>query len=69
MGKRKFKFNTRWDGDNLICACLFGNPCCDRFKKCEVQYLTHDPYEDIEQVMKERSYKKVKGSYRQVRND
>ena len=65
----KYKFNTRWNKEVLRCACQFGNPCCDRFKAFEVLELTHNPYEDIERCMKERSYRKEKGKVRQVRNE
>lgn len=66
---KKYKFNTRWNKDILKCACLFGNACCDRFKTCEVLELTHDPYENLEECMKERTYRREKGALRQVRND
>ena len=61
----KYKFNTRWDKDTLKCACLFGNACCDRFKKCEVLELTLNPYDNLKECMEERSYKRVKGVLRQ----
>lgn len=57
----RYKFNTRWNGKVLRCACLFGNPCCDRYKTCEVLDLTLSQFDGIEEVMKARSYKRTKG--------
>ncbi|WP_373899293.1 hypothetical protein ACER0A_002145 [Haloimpatiens sp. FM7315] len=48
---KKYKFNTRWNKSILKCACLFGNPACDRYRKCEVLELTLEPYADIEKCM------------------
>lgn len=62
---KKYKFNTRWNGNDLRCACLYGNPCCDRFKNCEVLELTLKPYADIEECMKARKYKREKGAIKQ----
>jgi hypothetical protein len=61
----RYKFNTRWKGKNLICACLFGNPACDRYKKCEVLELKLNTYGDIDKCMNHRSYKRIKGALRQ----
>ncbi|TCO69515.1 hypothetical protein EV214_13139 [Marinisporobacter balticus] len=65
----KYKFNTRWNEDELKCACLFGNPGCDRFKTCETLELTLNPYGDIEECMKARKYKRKKGALRQMNKD
>jgi hypothetical protein len=64
----KYKFNTRWKDKELKCSCLYGNPTCDRFRSCEVLEFTLNPYDGVEQVMKERSYKRDKGSIKQVRS-
>lgn len=61
----KYNFNTRWNGKELKCACLYGNPCCDRYRNCEKLELTLDPFDGIKDCMKERSYKKVHGAYKQ----
>lgn len=66
---KKFIFLSRWNKNILICACLKSNPCCDRFRKCEQVELILDPYLDLENVMKEKAYKRVKGALRQVRHD
>lgn len=63
----KYEFNTRWDKKTLICACLQGNPACDRYKTCEVLELTLDPYEGTKECMKERSYKRCNGAVKQKR--
>jgi hypothetical protein len=57
----RYKFNTRWNGKVLRCACLYGNPCCDRFRTCEVLEVKISPFADIEECMKARSYKRTKG--------
>ena len=64
MSKR-YKFNTRWNGKELRCACLYGNACCDRFKTCEVLELTLHEFEGIGECMKARKYKREKGAIRQ----
>lgn len=65
MGKRKFAFYTSWSGkDEMECACLICNPCCDRWKngKCEEIELTLNPYDDLENVMKsQRPFRRGKG--------
>lgn len=61
----KYKFNTRWNNKELRCACLYGNPACDRYKTCEVLELTLNPYNDVKECMKERSYKRIGGALRQ----
>ena len=65
----KYKFNTRWNKKILKCACLFGNAACDRFKTCEVLDFTHNPFDDIKECMKERTYRRDKGVFKQVRNE
>ena len=59
--KRRIVLLSNWNKDELICACLFCNPCCDR-KGCEELEVTLNPYDDIESVMKEaRRYSRGKG--------
>lgn len=62
---KKYLFNTRWNKKELKCACLAGNPCCDRYKTCEQLWLTHNPYDDIEECMNQRSYVRRNGAMRQ----
>lgn len=62
---KKYEFNTRWNKDILICACLRDNPCCDRYKTCEVLELTFNPYDDVKECMNERSYKRSGGAIKQ----
>lgn len=59
--KRKYVFLSRWDTHNLLCACLFHNPCCDRYKSCEEIELEINPWDDIEECMCERRYVRSKG--------
>lgn len=63
---RQYVFYSRWDKHELKCACLFGNPCCDRYRQCEEIELKLKPYEDVESCMnKARKYKRHKGAIRQ----
>lgn len=55
---RKYVFYSNWDRQNLICACLFHNPCCDKYKKCEEIELELRPYDDVESCMRSRRYKR-----------
>ncbi|WP_050607251.1 hypothetical protein [Clostridium niameyense] len=62
----KYKFNTRWDKNILKCACLVGNPACDRYKKCEVLEFKFNPYKDITKCMNHESYKRIRGKIQQL---
>lgn len=64
--KVKFKFNTRWIEKKLECACLFGNPGCDRFRKCEVLEFIFKPFDDIKECIGHDSYKRHRGAIKQA---
>lgn len=57
----RYKFNTRWKEKELQCACLFGNPGCDRFKVCEVLEFSLKPYEGINECMDHDSFERRHG--------
>jgi hypothetical protein len=60
--RRDYVFLSKWEGQDLKCACLFHNPLCENYKKCEEIELEYSPYQDIEQCMKEqRQYRRGKG--------
>lgn len=59
--KRQYVFLSNWEGQDLKCACLFHNPLCHNYKKCEEIELTLSPYEDLESCMRERRYVRGKG--------
>ena len=63
--KRRYVFLSNWEGQELKCACLFNNPLCKKYKKCEEIELTLSPYEDLESCMRERKYQRVNGYLRQ----
>lgn len=63
--KRRYVFLSNWEEQDLKCACLFHNPLCQKYKKCEEIELTLSPYEDLESCMKERKYQRVNGALRQ----
>lgn len=65
--KRQFVFLSNWEGQELKCACLFHSPLCKNNKKCEEIELSLSPYEDIEECMKARRYKRNShGSLKQI---
>lgn len=61
----KYKFNTRWNKQILICACLYGNPCCDRYKKCEVIEMTLHQFDDVLKCMDHDHYERKNRALRQ----
>lgn len=62
INKRKFVFYTKWNKNDLVCACLFHNPCCKEHRQCEELEMELKPYDDIEEVMKnQRAYTRGKG--------
>ncbi|MCM8710528.1 hypothetical protein M2651_05745 [Clostridium sp. SYSU_GA19001] len=63
--KRKYIFLSKWNKHDMLCACLQLNPCCKDTKQCEEIELTLNPYDDIEEVMRERKYKRHRGALRQ----
>ncbi|MBS6503490.1 hypothetical protein PMY38_11800 [Clostridium tertium] len=68
MGKVKRKdyvFLSKWDGEEMECACLFHKPKCKDNKGCEEIELSLLPYEDVVECMKARRYERRKGSLRQ----
>lgn len=68
MGKVKRKdyiFLSKWDGQDLKCACLFHTPLCKDNKECEEIELSLLPYEDVVDCMKARRYKRVNGALKQ----
>ena len=61
MGKVKRKdyvFLSKWEGQNLICACLFHNPLCSYCKECEEIELSLLPYQDLEECMRNKREEK-----------
>lgn len=56
--KREYVFLSNWEGQELKCACLFHNPCCKDNKNCEEIELSLLPYQDLEECMKARRYKR-----------
>ena len=68
MGKAKRKdyvFLSKWDGQELRCACLFRNPLCSDNKECEEIELSLLLYEDVIDCMKARRYQRSNGAIRQ----
>lgn len=63
----KITFYTKWDGQELICACYVKNPLCDNCKECEEIELTLSVYDGIEDCMRHRKYKKQGGVVKQIR--
>lgn len=51
---------TYWRDKEVVCCCPIKNQC-NKNHNCEKLEFTLDPYEGVENCMKERSYKRVKG--------
>ncbi len=62
----KITFYTKWDGQELICACYIKNPMCSHYKECEEIELEFDKYANIHECMKHRKYKKQGGVIKQI---
>lgn len=54
MEKKDYVFLSKWQGQDLKCACLFHNPCCEDNKECEEIELSLLPYQDLEECMKNK---------------
>lgn len=64
--KRRIVLLSNWNKNDLICACLFCNPCCNRYKNCEEIEVTLNPYDDIEECLRnQRKYKRIRGKLQQ----
>jgi hypothetical protein len=62
VSKRKFIFLTKWDKHDMKCACLQMNPCCDKYRECEEIELTLNPFDDIEECIRnQKAYIRTKG--------
>ena len=63
----KVKLMTYWKNKELTCCCPINNKC-SKDHNCEELEFTLNEYEGIEECMRERSYKRVKGALRQRRS-
>jgi hypothetical protein len=59
-------FFTKWDEQDLECACLVEHPLCKDRKSCEELELNLYTYDDIVQCMKHEKYKKQGGVIKQI---
>lgn len=64
--KKKIVLYTRWNKHNLECACSFFNPLCEKWRECEELEVALDPYQDIEECMRQRKYKRDNGRLKQM---
>lgn len=63
---RKVVLLSKWNKNDLICACLFFNPLCSNCKECEELEVIIKPYDDVEECLKnKRGYKRHNGALRQ----
>lgn len=56
MGKVKKKdyvFLSKWEGQDLKCACIFHKPMCSS-RTCEEIELSLLPYQDLESCMRNK---------------
>ena len=66
MSKIRLTFYTKWDEQELKCACYIKNPRCKYHKECEELELTLSVYDGIEECMRTRKYKKEHGVIKQT---
>lgn len=62
----KCTFRTRWDGNEIACACTLSHECIHA-KECEILEFKLYVYGGIKECMGQRAYKREKGTIRQVR--
>lgn len=58
---------SKWNGWKLECVCYKENPGCINFKECEEIEMSIDPYKNIKECKKSRSFKRHRGALRQVK--
>lgn len=63
----KHRFNLKFKNEQLVCACLFGNPRCGTFKACEAQELNYNPFEDARECMDHSAYTREHGAIKQIK--
>ena len=68
----KIKMYVRWKDNEIKCACSISSPLIEKcpyfkYEKCSKEIMMYDHYENIDKCMKHSSFKRVKGSLRQVR--
>lgn len=66
MARVKLTFYTKWDEQELLCACYIKNPMCNNYKECEELELTLETYNGLEECMRHRKYKKSGGVTKQT---
>lgn len=65
VNKRKIVMLSKWNGWDMVCACLQCNPLCSN-KECEEIEVSIKPYEDIEECLRNaRGYKRHNGALKQ----
>lgn len=63
---RKVALLSKWNENDMICACLALNPLCSNCVECEELEVTIKPYDDVEECLKnKRAYKRHNGALRQ----
>lgn len=57
---------SKWNGWEVECMCYKCKPCCNNMKACEEMEVTINPYKNIDECKRSRSYKRANGAIRQV---
>lgn len=66
--KRRIVMLSKWEGWDMVCACLQCNPLCNKCNECEEIEVAIKPYEDVEECLRNaRSFKRHNGALRQVK--
>lgn len=55
----------KWS-DELECCCYVKNPLCNEYRNCEEIDVKFDKYDDINECMRHRKYKKERRVIKQI---
>lgn len=63
---KEIKVYSKWNDWEPKCMCYKNNPLCNDRKDCEEIEVTINPYRNIDECKRSRSYKRANGAIRQV---
>lgn len=60
-------FKTKWVNNEIACICTLKNKCIHA-SQCEELEFKMSAYDDMKECMRQRAYKRLNGSIKQVRH-
>ena len=64
---KKVELYTKYYNEKLVCCCPVENKC-SKDRNCELSKFYYDDYDtNINELMKNRSYKRVNGRIKEIR--